>query len=336
MKEGEERGMKGLQVFSGENAYAMNQEIQKIAREGGYSIQEVPDALDMQGMVNLLNTSSLFDGPLLYLFLEDAPLTDGEGLVLLQAYLENPNPENLGIILAGGKSRKQGKDEEGQEGEEASGKRAAGKVRTFLKAEGLWKSFDKMKPQEVKMWIRESFYQKGYSMDQDALDYLLEVVGTDQEMLTRELEKIELYQPMNHKITLALLKELVAGNVQSNIFALTDNILGNKDVMMGALENLFLLKYPEAMILHMVIRELRQMLLVKWHLESGANEKTVMDKAGISFSWQVQKKSRAVRRMPYPVLLRNLRLAYEADYRIKTGKGDQAALIRSALLSMEA
>ena len=328
--------MKGLQVFSGENAYAINQEIQKMATEGGYTLQEVSDSLDLQGVVNLLNTSSLFDGPLLYVFLDDAPLGDGEGLDLLQGYLGNPNPDNLGIILDAGKSRKQGKEEEGQAGGGASGKRSASKIRTFLKTEGLWKSFEKMKPQEVKGWIRESFYDRGYSIDQEALDYLLEVTGADQELLTRELEKIELYQPQNHKVGLTLLKELVAGNVQSNIFALTDNILGNKDAMMGALENLFLLKYPEAMILHMVIRELRQMLLVKWHLERGANERMVMDRAGISFSWQVQKKGRAVRRISYAALIRDLRLAYEADYRIKSGKGDPAALIRSALLAMEA
>lgn len=329
--------MKELLLLTGDNEYAIEGEIKGIAKLENLCIKEIEESLDIMGLIDLLNTSSLFDGALLYVLRNDDVLRDKENVPHLKEYLDNPAPLNKAIVIS--KSSGRGVNEETTQ-EEGNGKKK-GKARKnpemikLLTNRGLTKNFPKMSYSELHRWIKEYFYSHGYKISNDAVSFLYEGVGSDQSLLVSEMDKLFLYGPEGKEIRIDDLRNIVTSNLQSNIFDLVGNLFTNKDRMLSALENLFVLKYPESLLLHMIIRELRMILLVKWYQQERLSEKEIYGKTEIKHPYVYKVKSEQARKMSYESLYINLKMFYDVDDRIKSGQGNSKVLIRSTLLSLQ-
>lgn len=302
-------------VYYGENEYELNKSINNLSNETGYSLKEISEGLDFQDLINILNTPALFDGNLIYKITNETILNDDSNLEVLKDYIKNPSPFSKGLIVVKKIDFRK-------------------KTSKFFKESNLLVEFPLRKGASLRKWIKEHFWNHGYNISDDAVAYLLEVVGENQIMIENELNKFFLYEPDHKNIGIKDLDLLITNNVQSNIFNLLDNMFSDQSKMLKALENLFKLKEPEIKIVFMIIRELRIILRTKWFLKERYSEEKIASILDIRH-FLVEKKIKLSKKMSFEEIFKYLKLFYEVEEKIKSGNGDGKMLLRGTLLSMK-
>ena len=302
-------------VYYGENEYELNKSIKKLSEVTGYSLKEINDSIDFQDLINILNTPALFEGNLIYKITNDTILNDDKNLEMLREYINNPSPFSRGLIVLKKIDFRK-------------------KTSKFFKENNLLVEFPVRKGAGLRKWIKEYIWNHGYNVSDDAVAYLLEVVGENQNMLENELNKIFIYEPEHKNIGIKDLDILITNNVQSNIFYLLDNMFSDHGKMLKALENLFKLKEPEIKIVFMIIRELRIILRTKWFLKEKYNEGKIASTLDIPFYF-IENKIKISRKLSFEDIFKYLKLFYEVEEKIKSGNGDGKMLLRGTLLSIK-
>ncbi len=84
-----------------------------------------------------------------------------------------------------------------------------------------------MRENDLPVWIKEKIRQKGITIKDDAVGYLIGVVGDDIGLLSSEIEKLASFG--NEKITITDIKEIVEGSRDYSVFDLT-NALREKNI----------------------------------------------------------------------------------------------------------
>ncbi len=302
-------------VYYGENEYEMNNSINKLSKETGYSLKEISDGIDFQDLIDILNTPALFEGNLIYKITNEAILNDDANIYILKDYINNPSPFSKGLIVVKKIDFRK-------------------KTSKFFKENKLLVEFPLRKGASLRKWIKEHFWNHGYNISDDAVAYLLEVVGENQIMIENELNKFFIYEPDHKNIGIKDLDVLITNNVQSNIFNLLDNMFSDHGRMLKALENLFKLKEPDIKIVFMIIRELRIILRTKWFLKEKYSEEKIASTLVIPI-FSVEKKVKLSKKMSFEEIFKYLKLFYEVEEKIKSGNGDGKMLLRGTLLSIK-
>ena len=304
-----------LVVYYGENDYELNKSINDLMKETGYTVKEINDGLDFLDLINILNTPALFEGNLLYKITNDSIMNDDKNLSVLKEYLDNPSPFSKGVIIT----------------KKIDLRKKASK---FFKEEKLLFEFPLRKGVELRRWIKEHMWNHGYNIADDAVAYLIEVVGENQIMIENEMNKIFIYEPDHKNIGIKDLDILITNNAQSNIFNLLDNMFSDHGRMITALENLFKLKEPINLIIFMIIRDLRMLLSIKWYLKEKYNDDKITSIMKLH-PYVAKKKIAISRKLTFEEVFKYLKLFYEVEEKMKTGKGEGKMLLRSTLLSIK-
>ncbi len=84
-----------------------------------------------------------------------------------------------------------------------------------------------MRENDLPVWIKEKIRQKGITIKDDAVGYLIGVVGDDIGLLSSEIEKLASFG--NETITISGIKEIVEGSRDYSVFDLT-NALREKNI----------------------------------------------------------------------------------------------------------
>lgn len=302
-------------IYYGENEYELNKSISELAIETGYSLKEINDGLDFLDLINILNTPALFEGNLIYKITNDAILNDDINLEVLKEYINNPSPFSKGLIITKKIDLRK-------------------KTSKFFKDNNLLLEFPLRKGASLRKWVKEHFWNHGYNISDDAVAYLLEVVGENQVMIENELNKLFIYEPDHKNITIKDLDILITNNVQSNIFNLLDNMFSDHGKMLKALENLFKLKEPEIKIIFMIIRDLRIIIRIKWFLKEKYRDDKIASLLQIH-PYVAEKKIELSKKLTFEEVFKYLKLFFEVEEKIKSGNGEGKMLLRSTLLSMK-
>jgi len=304
-----------LMICFGENEYELNKSITDLRKETGYAIKEVNDSLDFQDLINILNTPTLFEGNMIYKITNDSILNDDKNLDILNDYLNNPAPFSKGIIIASKIDLRK-------------------KASKFLKERKLLFEFTLKKGNELRRWVKEYLWHHGYNISDEAVVYIIEMVGENQLMIENEMNKIFLYEPDHKVLEIKDLEELITNSFQSNIFNLLDNMFNDRSKMISALDNLFKLKQPVTLIIYMIIRELRLILQMKWYLKKKYRDDKIASlfKLNIYFA---RKKIELSRKLSFAEVFKYLKLFYDLEEKIKSGEGEGKSLLKSTLLSIK-
>jgi DNA polymerase-3 subunit delta len=133
-------------------------------------------------------------------------------LAKLEAYLNSPAPFTIFVIVAPYEKLDERK-----------------KLTKELKRTAVVFEAKKFHEPELKQWIfeRASFHQ--VSIDEQACERMIELVGSNLFMLTSELDKLALYVGESNKIDLVIVEDLVSKSLEQNIFTLIDKIV-NRNV----------------------------------------------------------------------------------------------------------
>lgn len=86
----------------------------------------------------------------------------------------------------------------------------------------------KLNEQELKSWVRERAAGNSVQIDEDAVELLLTLAGTNLMMLTQELDKLSLYASDTNRIDVEVVERLTARSLEQNIFTLVDKVVHRK------------------------------------------------------------------------------------------------------------
>ncbi|MDD2370615.1 MAG: DNA polymerase III subunit delta [Firmicutes bacterium] len=304
-----------IMIYYGENEYELNNSINNLMIETGYALKEINDGLDFQDLIDILNTPSLFEGNLIYKITNDSILNDDRNFDVIKEYLASPSPFSKGVIIA----------------KKIDFRKKAPK---FFKENKMMTEFPLRKGGDLRRWVKEFLWHHGYNITEDAVAYLIEVVGENQIMIENEMKKIFIYEPDHKNLVIKDLDILITNNFQSNIFNLLDNMFTDRGKMISALENLFKLKEPIILIIYMIIRDLRLIVQMKWYLKEKYNDDKIASLLKMH-PYVAKKKIALARKLSFAEVFKYLQLFYDIEEKIKSGRGEGKLLLKSTLLSIK-
>lgn len=165
------------------------------------SADSIPTAGEI---IDTLNTVSFF-GSRRHVVVRNLQKISAKEFKKFQSYIANPSPNSVFLMSYTGTLKKEMKES----------------------TKGLKTICLDMRENDLPVWIKEKIRQKGITIKDDAVEYLIGVVGDDIGLLSSEIEKLASFG--NETITITGIKEIVEGSRDYNVFDLT-NALREKNV----------------------------------------------------------------------------------------------------------
>lgn len=163
------------------------------------------DSIPTAGEItDTLNTVSFF-GSRRYVIVKNLQKISAKEFKKFQSYIANPSPNSVFLMSYTGTLKKEMKE-----------------ITKGLKTICL-----DIRENDLPVWIKEKIRQKGITIKDDAVEYLIGVVGDDIGLLSSEIEKLASFG--NETITIGIIKEIVEGSRDYSVFDLT-NALREKNI----------------------------------------------------------------------------------------------------------
>lgn len=163
------------------------------------------DSIPTAGEItDTLNTVSFF-GSRRYVVVRNLQKISTKEFKKFQSYIANPSPNSVFLMSYTGTLKKEMKES----------------------TKGLKTICLDIRENDLPVWIKEKIRQKGITIKDDAVGYLIGVVGDDIGLLSSEVEKLASFG--NETITIGIIKEIVEGSRDYSVFDLT-NALREKNI----------------------------------------------------------------------------------------------------------
>ena len=163
------------------------------------------DSIPTAGEItDTLNTVSFF-GSRRYVVVRNLQKISTKEFKKFQSYIANPSPNSVFLMSYTGTLKKEMKES----------------------TKGLKTICLDIRENDLPVWIKEKIRQKGITIKDDAVGYLIGVVGNDIGLLSSEVEKLASFG--NETITISGIKEIVEGSRDYSVFDLT-NALREKNI----------------------------------------------------------------------------------------------------------
>jgi DNA polymerase-3 subunit delta len=175
---------------------------------------------------------------------------------------------------------------------------------------------------QLRQWTRERLRVRGGRMSDQAVEFLVRLIGSDLWILGSEIEKLIIYsdgRTISHKDV----EEVVGFTQQLNVFNLVDAIIERRPgVAVTALEQLLKNGEQPTYILFMIARQLRLIVRAKSLMNQGERAISIKKILGIKsdFVWKKTVQQIQCFTMSHIIDLYNKLL--ETDIDIKTGRYD--------------
>jgi DNA polymerase III subunit delta len=189
----------------------------------------------------------------------------------------------------------------------------------YLVKNATLKPFNKPEGAALTNWILARMKKHGGTIDYSVAAGLAAIVGGDLWQLDNEIQKLSLYAA-GQPVTKAMIDELVIGNLDQNIFEMTDR-LARKDTA-GTLK-LFRELHEQGneapYLFAMVTRQFRLMLEMKAHHEQGTHPKSIATQMKVH-PFVVTNTLKYCRNFSKDQLQSSLEKLLDVDRRLKTGR----------------
>ncbi len=198
------------------------------------------------------------------------------------------------------------------------------KLFDYLVKQKFSEKFSTLNNLQISNWIKKEITVKNINIEPSVLQTLIIRTESNLWQLNNELAKLTNHAMANGQsvITMADVQLFVKGNVDDNIFALTDALgNNNKAIFFNLLEQQLEAGVVLPQILTMIIRHFKIMLQLKEQL---LQKKTpaVIAKDLKLHPFVVKKTSSQTRNFSLDYLKQKLIKLVELDYKIKTGQAD--------------
>ncbi|GHH97063.1 DNA polymerase III subunit delta [Neobacillus kokaensis] len=235
-----------------------------------------------------------------------------------EAYLQEPAPYTVMVISASYEKLDERK-----------------KITKELKRKAEVVEAKKLNEHELKTWIKNQVKTKGFEIDDDAVERLLTLVGTNMFMITSELEKISLYAAEEKRINRSLVEKLVAKSLEQNIFTLIEKVVQRRlDEALRIYYDLLKQNEEPIKILALLAGQFRLIYQVKELARRGYGQQQI---AGFlkTHPFRVKLALGQASGFTDEELVHLIGLLANADYQMKTGGMNKSLLIEMLLFRLK-
>jgi len=198
-----------------------------------------------------------------------------------------------------------------------------------LKSKTQLEEFNELDPRGLATWLANEVKKQGGQLSLSDANYMVERVGTNQELLANELEKLLIYDP---KISRQNIDLLTVKTPQSKVFDLLDAAFGGnkKRALELYAEQRDQRVEPQA-IMAMIAWQLE--LITLTHLGKGKDAGKIAADAGFS-PYPVQKAQRLAAKLDRQQLTDMIITAAEFDYKSKTTTFDLDEALKTYIVTL--
>lgn len=169
--------------------------------------------------------------------------------------------------------------------------------KTLLKSPGA-KEYTSVRGYLLHDWMKKKVEASGFEIDKAACNELEIALGSNLPAISNELDKISLYidSQGRNKIEVADIKNLIAYEVSTDIFALVENIARkNERSSLDILDKFISQGENEQKIMAMIVYQFRTLIIIKELLESGQDKNQISKISGlhpfvVTKSWPMMQK----------------------------------------------
>lgn len=273
-------------------------------------------ALTIEALRNVVMASPFLSSHRLVVAKEAGKVFAGEGTRKLFLDLLNQVPSSTKIILLENSALQEKKDRD---------KNSPAKhwlLKWAISAEGRTyvHAYDLPKGQQMAAWIREKAKEIGGEIQPQAASSLANLVGTDKDAATREIEKLLAHAGYRRPIEAADVKAVsLTSGEQGDFFALIDSLTaGNSAGAMDMLEKL-LLEREQIVLFFSLVGHFRLLLQARELVETGRGDVDIAKELGIH-PYRAEKLAAQARRFNMETLEAIYQRLLDLDEQIKTGK----------------
>lgn len=142
--------------------------------------------------------------------------------------------------------------------------------------------FPKLKGPALEQWAASFMRKQGFRLSSSATKKIVELAGSDLQMLAAELEKMVLYAGKDKDIPESAVDKMISGSRQQRIFELIDAVgKGDRNEALRSLANLLGMGEHPLVVVTMMARYCRQVLIAKDCLASGTAPREIAAAAQI-------------------------------------------------------
>lgn len=237
----------------------------------------------------------------------------------LESYLEEPAPYSI-IVFSGNYEKLDERK----------------KITKELKRKGITVEAKKLGEQELTSWVKERAALSGVEIEQEALQQMLLLVGTNLFMLTTEVGKLALYADDVKKIDINMVEKLVSRSLEQNIFTLVDKIVQRKvDEALRIYYDLLKQNEEPLKILAFISGHFRLIYQVKELARKGYGQQQIAGFIKVH-PFRVKLAAGQAQLFKDEELTEIMKMLAEADYLSKTGGMNKELLIEMFLFRLQA
>lgn len=193
----------------------------------------------------------------------------------------------------------------------------------------------KLNEQELKAWIRDRADGNGMKIDEDAIELLLTLSGTNLFMLTTEVDKLALYGQNGSTIDSQMVEKLVSRSLEQNIFVLVDKIVHRKvDEAFRIYYDLMKQNEEPLKILAIISGQFRLIYQVKELARRGYGQQQIAGFLKVH-PFRVKLAAGHAKQFTDEELTEIMKMLADADYKSKTGGMKKELLLEMFLFHIQ-
>lgn len=184
-----------------------------------------------------------------------------------------------------------------------------------------------LKGDEVRKWIADAAKERKIKLEPRAMAALADLAGSDLWLLRNEMEKLSAYagaEPIDE----SLIRQLVSSAQEAKFWDMTDAVVaGNEKKSLTSLQKLLIEGEPVQVLASMLVRQYRQLVLVKDLRDRRASKDEIARASGVP-GFKVDATSGLAARYSWDDLRRAYRLMLDADLSVKRGLQDDESSLQ--------
>lgn len=197
---------------------------------------------------------------------------------------------------------------------------------TALRPVATVHSFPTVMGERLRDWITERIERKGGHLTQEALRWLMDLIGGNLWTLNTELEKLSLYVT-DRSINVDDVQLLVSRLRDISIFTVVDAVLeGRWEMGVTHIRRMLAGGISASYILSMMVRQIRLVRLAKELGTTKLHDNELVARLGVSSPFVARKSREQSRRYTVTQLNRLYRSLLDADIAIKSGQPEEDTL----------
>jgi DNA polymerase III subunit delta len=264
-----------------------------------------------------------------FVLLNAADRVDEEEAEMLMEYIRNPSPTTCLVLRGLSLGPWKG-------------------FRSEIEKTGKVIEFGRLKSRSLTVWMRKRMGEKGKALSEEAVNYLVEVIGDDLQNMESVLERISLGIGEKRTVELSDVEGIISEVRSNTIFDLTEAI-GRQDLekALTVLEKAMLSKVilfkkdeqnskmddPVPLLLSMMARQYRQIWRVK-ELSSKGQGLPDIAKSLRTSPWNIEKLLTQAKRFSLQSLRQGILKCHRTDLAVKRGRGPKDLLMEKLVIDL--